>query len=497
MTSEHPRVRFAPSPTGYLHVGGARTALFNWLYARRNGGTFILRIEDTDLARSSEEMIRAILDGLAWLGLDPDEGPFLQSAGRDQHVGRARAMEAAGRAYACFCTPQELEQRKDAVTARGGVWRYDRRCAGLDPQAVRGRIAAGEASCVRFRVPQGTTAWTDLVHGPTSFDNAGIEDLVLLRADGSPTYNLSCVSDDIDMRITHVVRGDDHISNTPKQILLYQALDAAPPQFGHLPLILGEDKKRLSKRHGAVAVTEYREQGYLPEALFNFLALLGWSPGQDRELMSREEMVSLFSFEGVSSRSAVFDHDKLAWMNGEYLKRLNAAELLALAQPFLERDGLWAPTLAGQRRAWLESLMGLLVERSRRLTDLARDARPFLTEQFDYDAAAVGKHLSGPMVAARLRALAAALAGVAPFDAAGAEAALRALAAAEGIKAGDLIHPARVALTGRMVSPGIFAVMVTMGQPGVLARLERAAGVAAQQVATAPGAPETTSGGPA
>jgi len=492
MASEIPRVRFAPSPTGYLHVGGARTALFNWLYAKRHGGTLILRIEDTDLARSSDEMVRAIYEGLAWLGLDPDEGPFMQTASRQQHVERARAMEASGAAYVCFCTPQELEARKEAVTARGGVWKYDRRCAGLGRDAARARASAGEPHCLRFSVPEGRAAWDDLVHGPTSFENADIEDLVMLRADGSPTYNLSCVSDDLDMRITHVIRGDDHISNTPKQILLYGALGAAPPRFGHLPLILGDDRKRLSKRHGAVAVTDYREQGYLPEALFNFLALLGWSPGKDRELMTREEMVAWFSFEGVSSRSAVFDHDKLAWMNGEYLKRLKPSELVALVRPFLEREGLWRDDLAACRGEWLEKLLALLLERSRLVTDLARDARPFLTEKFDYDPAAVSKQLRGPQVAQRLRSLGKALSGLATFDEAGAETTLRGLAAAQGIKAGDLIHPARVALTGRMVSPGIFAVMSLMGLPGVLARLERGAAEAEAQPA---GAPETTSEG--
>ncbi|HEY3174563.1 MAG TPA: glutamate--tRNA ligase [Candidatus Polarisedimenticolia bacterium] len=470
-----PRVRFAPSPTGFLHVGGARTALFNWLYARNTGGIFILRIEDTDVARSSEEMVRAILDGLAWLGITHDEGPLFQSSFRGQHVAKARAMEKEGAAYRCFCTPERLEQRRRAAEARGDVWRYDRECAALPEPEFRRRLDAGEPSCLRFRVPEGRTVYDDLVHGPTSFNNADIEDLVLLRTDGSPTYNLSCVSDDIDMRITHVIRGDDHISNTPKQILLYRALGAEPPRFGHLPLILGPDKKRLSKRHGAVSVMEYSRAGYLPEALFNFLALLGWSPGNDREILTKAEMIEAFSFEGVGSRGAVFDTEKLTWMNGEYLKMKPATELAALVRPSFEEAGLWSAGLEAQRRDWFLKLLELLKDRCRLVTEFARDARPFLTESLDYEPVAAARHLGSPGAVGRLAALRDALARVEPFDEASCESALRELAARLGVKAGDLIHPARVALTGRMVSPGIFAVMAIMGREGTLARLNRAA----------------------
>ncbi|MGH9867773.1 MAG: glutamate--tRNA ligase [Candidatus Polarisedimenticolia bacterium] len=467
-----PRVRFAPSPTGYLHVGGARTALFNWLYARRTAGVFILRIEDTDAARSSEEMVTAILDGLSWLGLTHDEGPFFQSASRDEHVRKARVLLETGHAYRCFCSAEAIEGRRRAFEASGQVWAYDRLCLGVEP-AEAARRASGEPFVVRFRVPEGMTGYDDLVHGPTQFSNVEIEDLVLLRSDGSPTYNLSCVSDDMDMRITHVIRGDDHISNTPKQILLYRALGAEPPRFGHLPLILGEDKKRLSKRHGAVSVMEYARSGYLPEALFNFLALLGWSPGGDREIMTRPEMVEAFSFEKVGARGAVFDHDKLAWMNGEYLRRRAPAELAELARPWFEKERLWQPELAGARAAWFHALLDLLKERSRMLGDLARDARPFLTEDFDYDADAAAKHLT-PETAPRLDALREVLARLEPFHEAACEAALRGLAERLGVKAAALIHPARVALTGRAVSPGLFAVMSVMGREGVVRRLERA-----------------------
>ncbi|HXH28341.1 MAG TPA: glutamate--tRNA ligase, partial [Candidatus Polarisedimenticolia bacterium] len=418
-------MRFAPSPTGYLHVGGARTALFNWLYARRHGGVFILRIEDTDRERSTEASVRTILDGLDWLGIEPDEGPFYQSRGVEAHRDLAGRLLASGHAYLCFCSQQQLDQRRRVAEAAGGAWRYDRACAGLDPAAARRRREAGEAAVVRFRVPEGTIAWDDGVHGATSFEAASVEDIVLLRSDGSPTYNLSCVADDIAMRVTDVIRGDDHISNTPKQILLYRAAGAAVPRFAHLPLILGPDKKRLSKRHGAVSVTEYRDRGYLPEALCNFLALLGWSPGDGRERMTREEMIAAFSLEGINRKGAVFDEAKLEWLNGQYINDLPAARLAALVRPALESAGLWRPQLdeGGSERDWLLRLLETLKARSKRLTDFARDARPFLADEFDYDPEAVAKHLRGgskgggpQAIADRMSALGEALGEVEPFS---------------------------------------------------------------------------------
>src|SRR5262245_56174472 len=295
-----PRVRFAPSPTGYLHVGGARTALFNWLFARRLGGVFVLRIEDTDAERSSMEMVDGILDGLRWLGLDWDEGPkiggphapYLQSERLDRHRALAERLVQQGHAYYCYCTPEELQARREAAERADGGWKYDRACCALTPDDRAAREARGLARAVRFKVPAGAMRFDDLVHGPIEYDGAHVEDFIILRSDGHPTYHLSVVSDDIDMAITHVVRGDDHISNTPKQILLYQAAGAATPQFAHVPLILGTDKKRLSKRHGATSVMEYARQGFLPEAMTNFLALLGWSPGGDREIFTRDELAA-------------------------------------------------------------------------------------------------------------------------------------------------------------------------------------------------------------
>ena len=347
-TSDSPRVRFAPSPTGFLHVGGARTALFNWLYARQTGGVFLLRIEDTDRARSSAQMTRAILDGLQWLGLEWDEGPLHQADGAERHRADVDRLLSGGAAYRCFCTPEELEARREAAGSREEeAFRYGRSCVALEPGASRRRAEAGESFSVRFLIPEGTTEWDDLVHGPTRFRNADIEDFVILRTDGTPTYNLAVVSDDVAMGITHVIRGDDHLSNTPKQILLYGALREPTPVFGHLPMILGADGKRLSKRHGATAVGEYAERGILPQALVNFLALLGWNPGDDREIMTLAELTVAFSLERINKKSAVFDPEKLEWMNSQHLSRLSGRELLPLVADRLVDAGL---TLAGGDR---------------------------------------------------------------------------------------------------------------------------------------------------
>src|SRR5437868_3735800 len=366
-----PRVRFAPSPTGYLHVGGARTALFNWLFARRLGGVFVLRIEDTDLERSSQDMVAGILDGLRWLGLDWDEGPgiggefgpYFQSERLERHRAMAERLVAGGHAYYCYCTNDELKAKRDAAEAAGGAWRYDRTCSALTPDEIAAREQGRRPRVVRFRVPAGAAGFDDLVHGPIAFDGANIEDFVLLRSDGQPTYQLSVVSDDVEMKITHVVRGDDHISNTPKQILLYQAVGAEVPQFAHVPLILGPDKKRLSKRHGATSVTEYERLGYLPEAMANFLALLGWSPGGDREVLSREELTQLFTLEGISGGNAVFNAEKLDWFNQQHIGRLAGGDLLPRIEERLRAAGLWRDTLITTESAWMTPILDLLKPR--------------------------------------------------------------------------------------------------------------------------------------
>ena len=382
-----PRVRFAPSPTGYLHVGGARTALFNWLFARRLGGVFVLRIEDTDVERSSADMVTGILDGLRWLGLDWDEGPgvggphapYFQSE-RLEPVPRGRAAPWS-RPDRPITISAVRAKRGDAEAGDDGTYerRYDRDAALAVPaDEVTRRVAAGEPHAIRFLVPPGETTFADLVHGPVRFDRGHIEDFVVLRSDGHPTYHLSVVVDDIDMAITHVVRGDDHISNTPKQVLLYEAFGAAVPAFAHVPLIMGPDKKRLSKRHGATSVMEYERQGYLPEALVNFLALLGWSPGGDDELFTIDELVARFSLEGISTGNAVFNTEKLDWFNHQYLGRLSDEALTTRLQPWFERAGLWHDDLAGGRRAWFAEVLALLRPRCKRLGEFVDGAQPFL-----------------------------------------------------------------------------------------------------------------------
>ncbi|HEY8483100.1 MAG TPA: glutamate--tRNA ligase [Longimicrobiales bacterium] len=472
------RVRFAPSPTGYLHVGGARTALFNWLFARRHGGVFVLRIEDTDRERSSEEMTRAILDGMEWLGLHWDEGPFHQADGIERHRRDALRLVETGHAYRCFCTPEELEARRERARAVGAEesYRYDRTCLlTVSPEEAEQRAAAGQPYAVRFRVPEGVTAWDDVVKGRVEFNNADIEDFIILRSDGTPVYNLAVVSDDIHMRITHVIRGDDHVSNTPKQILLYRALGHEPPIFAHVPMILGPDGKRLSKRHGATAVGEYREQGILPWAMVNFLALLGWSPGTDEEIFEVAELIERFSLEGINTKSAIFDPQKLEWLNGQHLSRASAERLEPLVTERLVRAGLANEEVLRARRDWYLALIDLLKVRARSLEDIVVQARPYFLEEIEYDQEAVQKHWKDPAeVRARLVALRERYATVKSWDEATLEAELRALADELAVGAGKLIHPLRVSLTGVAVSPGIFEVLALMGPELTLRRLDAA-----------------------
>jgi len=433
-----PRVRFAPSPTGYLHVGGARTALFNWLFARRHGGRFILRIEDTDAQRSSWEMVAGIVDGLRWLGLDWDEGPdiggphapYFQSQRLDLYQSRAHALVGEGKAY-------------------------------------------HDEGAVRFKVPPGQTRFDDLVHGPIAFDNEHIENFVILRSDGQPTYHLSVVVDDVEMEMTHVVRGDDHVSNTPKQVLLYEAFGAKVPRFAHVPLILGPDKKRLSKRHGATSVMEYHRLGYLPEAMVNFLALLGWSPGGDRELLSRDELIGLFALEGISGGSAVFNPEKLDWFNQQHIARLSNAALLSRLEERLRVAELWRDSLVAGEAAWIEQVLELLKPRVKKLDQLVEELRPFLVNDPEIDPNAAAKHLTAE-IKPILVALADELSRTSPFDAVTIERVLRATAERAGVKAAALIHATRVAVTGRAVSAGLFDMLALLGRDRVVHRLQRA-----------------------
>src|SRR5215207_3458183 len=368
------RVRYAPSPTGYLHVGNARTAIHNWLLARKYGGTFLLRIEDTDKARSTEDMTRAIFDGLGWLGLDWDEEVTYQGANIERHQTDAQRLLDTDAAYRCFCTSEELDERRREAEARGDAFKYDRRCDRLSPDEVTRRAAAGEPFVLRFRVPDGTTEWDDLVHERIAFPNKDIEDFVILRSDGTPIYNMAVVSDDIDARISVVMRGDDHISNTPKQILLYEALGARIPVFAHLPMIHGTDGKKLSKRHGATAVGDYRHLGILPSAMDNFLALLGWSPGGDREVMMPAELIDHFSVDGLLKKAAVFDVKKLEWMNGQHLNMLPLAEVEPIITPSVVAAGLATVDWLASHRDWYNRLLELLRIRARTVDDVVRQA---------------------------------------------------------------------------------------------------------------------------
>ena len=401
-------------------------------------------------------------------------GPYLQSERLDRHRALAERLVAGGHAYYCYCSNETLNAKRDAAEQAGSAWRYDRTCASLTKDDIAARERDRIPRVVRFRVPDGTTRFDDLVHGPIEFDGANIEDFVLLRSDGQPTYQLSVVSDDIEMKMTHVVRGDDHISNTPKQILLYKAAGAAVPKFAHVPLILGPDKKRLSKRHGATSVTEYEKQGYLPEAMFNFLSLLGWSPGNDDEIFSREALVQAFALEGISGGNAVFNPEKLDWFNQQHIMRLAPQELAMRVKPWLVAAGLWRDEYVGDRHAWFFAVLELLRPRAKRLGDFATQGALFFGDAIDYDDAAVDKHLRAPGIDAHLEAIDTALATLETFDAASTEAALRAIADARGVKAGVLIHAVRVALTGKTVSPGLFDVIALLGRPRVHARLSSA-----------------------
>jgi glutamyl-tRNA synthetase len=468
-----PRVRFAPSPTGYLHVGGARTALFNWLYARHTGGSFLLRIEDTDKERSTESHTQVIIDGLTWLGITWDEGPFFQGSYGARHRADAERLLAMGRAYRCFCTRDELDAMRATAEKTSMGFRYDGRCGRLGETEIRARLARGDSFSIRLRMPNEEIAWEDAVHGRISFQGHDLDDFILLRSDGSPIYNLAVVSDDIEMRITHVIRGDDHISNTPKQIAIYRALEQPIPVFAHVPMILGSDGKKLSKRHGATAVGDYQHQGILPLAMRNFLALLGWSPGGDREILPEAEMIQLFSLEGIQKKAAVFDTTKLEWMNGQYLSALPASELLEPVRVHLREMGI-----ALDNRD-LRPLIDAVKARSRTLLDIANQAAVRL-DRTRIVRDPKGDQLAskmGDQFAANLRLAGAALGALngGEWTPANLEAALKALAEREGKKLGDVMQPVRVALTGGTVSEPVNELLAVVGRAESLARIEAAA----------------------
>jgi glutamyl-tRNA synthetase len=455
------RLRFAPSPTGYLHIGGARTALFNWLLARKLGGTFILRIEDTDVARSTQESVDAILEGMTWLGLDWDEGPYYQSANFPLYAEKAEALLATGKAYRCYCTPEELEAKREQALKEGRKPKYDGTCRNLSyPPPDR-------PSVIRFKAPtDGVTAFADLIKGNISFSNEELDDLIIQRSDGTPTYNFTVVIDDASMGITMVIRGDDHVNNTPRQILLYEALGYPVPQFAHVPMILGADKTRLSKRHGATSVMAYRDMGFLPEAMVNYLARLGWSHGDD-EIFGREELIEKFTIEGVGRSAGVFNPDKLLWLNHHYIKSGDPARLAELLLPFMKERGV--DPASGPA---LPAVVKTLQERSRTMLELADGALFYYRSDFTYDQEGVDKFFK-PGTAPLFEALIASLRGVETFSHDHIEQTFKDFCSQQGIKMGQIGPQVRIALSGGTTSPSIYEVMEVLGKAETVGRLDR------------------------
>ncbi len=467
------RVRFAPSPTGELHVGGARTALFNWLFARKYNGVFILRFEDTDIERNRPELIEPIVESLRWLGLLWDEGPYFQSQRFSLYREWADRLLKEGRAYKCYCTPEELEQKRQRALAAKQKPLYDRRCRHLSPQDEEKFIREGRQPALRLKIPEsGTIVVNDAIRGRVEFDLAELDDFILLRSDGRPTYNFAVVVDDITMGITHVIRADEHLNNTPKQMLIYQAFGHPLPVFAHVPMVLAKDRSKLSKRHGATAVFEFRDRGILPEALVNYLARLGWSYG-DQEIFSREELIEKFSLEAIHPSAAIFDEEKLLWLNQHYLKTSDPKRLGELVRPFLVKRGILSEAEANAVPSEkLVQMVVLFQERAKTLAELAEPARYLFTDNFSYDPEAVQKFLT-PEKIPLLEGLAGALAAVEPFTTAELERATRTYLDSQGKTLKDLAQPCRVALTGRTAGAGLFETMELLGRERVLQRLRR------------------------
>ena len=493
------RVRFAPSPTGHLHIGGARTALFNWLYARKTGGSMVLRIEDTDAERSTEESRRDILEAMEWLGLDWDEGPgkdgpygpYIQSARTVVYNTAVDKLLEEKRAYHCFCTPEEIDElRREALEQKKPV-RYDGRCRRLPGDEVAARLADGIPHVVRFLLPEGVTRFRDVARGEFEIDNGELDDFVIRKSDGRPTYNFAAAVDDAGMQISHVIRGDDHLSNTPRQVQVYRALGHRVPKFVHLPMILGSDRSRLSKRHGATAVLEYRRMGYTPDGLVNYLALLGWSLDGKTEIFTRRALVDKFSLKRVSKNPAAFDQEKLDYINAEHFRRLEPLEKVTLIYDRLSAEGILPPDFAAEgwdnpagggvadpfrsEAARLGVIINVMGNRLRSVSEAPKRLAYFYKDDYQKSDEALKKHLAADDVSDRLTALADVLDAVEPFDRTGIESAVRNLSDTLKIKTGELIHPCRVALTGDEVSPDIFAVVHLLGRRKSVERLRATA----------------------
>ncbi len=476
------RVRFAPSPTGYLHIGGARTALFNWLFARKMGGKLILRIEDTDVARLKEDSVSQILTSLKWLGINWDEGPevggdygpYYQSERFDIYRKYCQQLVDEGKAYYCFCTPEELEAQREKQRQAKQPFRYARTCRDLTPEEVKARIDAGASYSVRLKIPaEGSVVVHDLIHGDVTFNMDQYDDFVIMKSNGIPTYNFAVVIDDHLMGMTHVMRAEEHLSNTPKQLLVYQAFGWEPPKFGHMSMILAPDRSKLSKRHGATSVEEFRSQGFVAEAIVNYLTLLGWGPGDEREIFSLQDTVELFELEQMSKKAAIYDTKKLTWMNGQYLSELPLEKILPEVKPFFVKDGYVDEAWFAENEEYFAKLVDTVRVRVKTLQEIADASDYFFKDVESYDEKGVAKHFK-PETVALLEECIAAVEADDVYSLETTEAAYNKIAADNNLALGKVIHPTRLALTGRTVSPGMFDVMVLLGKEKTLARLHKA-----------------------
>ncbi|HOA34979.1 MAG TPA: glutamate--tRNA ligase [Bacillota bacterium] len=469
------RVRFAPSPTGELHIGGARTALFNYLVARASNGTFILRIDDTDLERSRPEYTDGLLNSLRWLGLDWDEGPYFQSQRLEEYNRAAARLLEEDKAYHCYCTPEELAAGREAARKAGKPYLYPGTCRDLSQEETRAYLAAGRSPVIRLRTPdRGETVVRDLIRGEVRFDNSNLDDFIIVKSNGLPTYNFASVVDDALMQISDVIRGEEHLSNTPRQQLCIEALGYEAPRFAHVPMILAPDRSKLSKRHGATSVEEFRGRGYLPEALLNYIALLGWSPGE-KEIVSLSEMVSLFSLERVNKTAAIYDTNKLTWMNGHYLREAPLEQLTEKALPFFEAEGLLHAPVEGNELDYFQKIVDTVRDRVKTLAELAEASTYFYRDDFSYEPKGVEKHFRKEGTDELLRRAADLLRKLEPFELDSIEKAYRSLSEDLGISTGRLIHPTRLAISGKTMGPGLFEIIVLLGRNRTVERLERAA----------------------
>ncbi len=469
------KVRFAPSPTGELHIGGARTALFNYLFARAVGGTYVLRIDDTDQERSRPEYIDALVSAMQWLGLDWDEGPYFQSRRLVEYNREAGRLMEEKKAYHCYCTLEEIQAGRDAARKAGKPFRYPGRCRDLPQEEMRAYQAEGRSPVIRLRIPdQGDTLVKDLIRGVVTFANDILDDYIIVKSNGQPTYNFASVVDDFQLGITHVIRAEEHLSNTPRQQLCAEALGYTLPRYAHVPMILAADRSKLSKRHGATSVEEFRSQGYLPETLMNYMALLGWSPGEE-EIQPLSEMIKTFSLERVSKNAAIYDMTKLTWMNGHYIREGDVERLAEMALPFFEAEGLLKAPLDEAATRYFKKVINTVRERAKTLVELAQASTYFYQEDFSYDEKGMQKHFMKEGTTALIRRAAEKIGQLEQFELESTEAAYRALSEDLEISTSRLIHPTRLALSGRTMGPGLFEMMVVLGREKTLNRLEKAA----------------------